>query len=175
MLILVRHAMPTASPEVPPRAWPLSPAGITASERLRGSLPSGAYLVSSTEPKAWHTLGGQAAEVIRDARFDEISRGEEPWDSTFRVNRRRYVEGTSQPGWERHTVVAARFQAGATYHQVAAAGRPLVIATHGMALTTWLVVCGVIEPRLAGAFWDELQFPDCFVLDLDARSVHRYP
>jgi hypothetical protein len=46
---------------------------------------------------------------------------------------------------------------------------PLVIASHGMAMTVWLRSRGrVTEP---GTFWLALRFPDAIVVDFDARTV----
>ena len=56
MLILVRHAMPAYSAEVPPDCWELSEDGRNAVRRLGPVLPAGALLVASAERKAWQTL-----------------------------------------------------------------------------------------------------------------------
>ncbi|WP_265444865.1 hypothetical protein [Flexivirga meconopsidis] len=49
---LVRHAMPQISGEQTPDLWPLSDEGRAAAAALLGSLPSGAVVLSSGEPKA---------------------------------------------------------------------------------------------------------------------------
>src|SRR5262249_30744965 len=52
-LILIRHAAPIVDPSTPPSQWPLSREGRAAARSL--SLPTNAYLVASTEPKAIQT------------------------------------------------------------------------------------------------------------------------
>ena len=64
MLLLVRHAMPGASPEVPSGEWPLTPAGRAAASSLVDALPAGALLVASDERKACTTAA--RAELKRE-------------------------------------------------------------------------------------------------------------
>ncbi len=111
MLLLVRHAMPAAAPDSLPETWPLSLAGRAAAADLGAALPEAARLFSSAEPKAWQTLGGGDG-VVRDRRFDEVSRVGEPWEGGFRELRRTYVERVQHPGWEPQRAVADRFDAG---------------------------------------------------------------
>jgi broad specificity phosphatase PhoE len=172
VLIVVRHAKPEATPEVPPNEWVLSDSGVAAASALRLRLPADGYLVSSGEPKAWQTLGGSDA-VRKDRRFNEVERIAEPWGDDFREKRREYVSGTEHPGWESHRSVARRFQAAVDDHLGSCRGDPLVVASHGMAITIWLVSAGVIGPDRAAAFWLDLRFPDCHGVDLTARSVRR--
>jgi broad specificity phosphatase PhoE len=162
-LLLVRHAMPAATPEAPPETWPLNPEGLAAARRLRSRLPVGARWCSSAEPKAWQTLGG-TDEVALDARFNEVSRVGEPWQDNFRQLRRAYVEGVQHPGWEPHQDAADRFDAGVRDALSEAAGRPVVIATHGMVMTRWLVSRGLVPADRAGPFWTDLRFPDCLAV-----------
>lgn len=170
MLILVRHAMPDAVPEVAPEHWRLSADGAAAARELVAGLPTGAYLVSSAEPKAWETLSGAGNSVRRDPRFNEVRRTGEPWQGNFRELRRAYVEGAGHPGWEPREQAAERFEAGVAAAREQAAGAPLVVATHGMVMTSWLVVRGWLDPSAAGEFWAQLRFPDCHVLD-DGRLL----
>lgn len=172
MLILVRHAEPDASPDVPPTAWVLSERGRAAAAALVRTLPHGVSLVSSAEPKAWQTLGGTDA-VTRDPRFGEVDRPLEPWSDDFRSARSAYVAGKRHPGWEAHADVVARFQAGVDA-ALPTDGSAVAIASHGMALTTWLVGVGVLPPDEAAAFWADLRFPDAHAVDLAAREVRRY-
>lgn len=170
MLLLVRHAMPAATPDAPPDTWPLSPEGRAAAADLRAALPEAARLFSSAEPKAWQTLGG-GDSVVRDPRFNEVSRVGEPWEGGFRELRRAYVDGAQHPGWEPHREVADRFDAGVRAALAAAGGAPAVIATHGMALTCWLVSRGAVDGDAAGEFWAGLRFPDCLLVE--PTSVRR--
>ncbi|MFC4014283.1 histidine phosphatase family protein [Nonomuraea purpurea] len=168
-MILIRHAMPAFGPDVPPHAWDLGAEGHAAARRLIAALPPHAYLVSSAEPKAWQSLGG-GDDVVRDRRFNEVARVE-PWDGGFRELRRAYVEGADHPQWEPRSEVVERFDAGIADHLERAEGRPLVVATHGMAMTLWLTTrIGLGDP---GAFWADLRFPDKLVVDLDAHTVRR--
>jgi broad specificity phosphatase PhoE len=134
---------------------------------LRLPLPASALLAASDEVKAWQTLE-HAGPVIRDRRFREVLR-DEPWEGPYRELRRSYVDGAVIAGWEPHSAVAARFEDGVADLVVRSAGRPLVIASHGMAMTIWLRSRScVTEP---GAFWAALRFPAFVVVDLDARRA----
>jgi broad specificity phosphatase PhoE len=172
MLILVRHAMPAATPESPPDAWELSDDGARSAASLRALLPRDARLAASTEPKAWQTLGGPD-DVELDSRFCEVARPEEPWSDDFRTRRAAYVAGTVPPGWETHESVATRFADGV--NALGGGARPVVVASHGMAITVWLTSIGVIGAESAEAFWRELRFPDAHLVDLDAQTVRRWP
>jgi 2,3-bisphosphoglycerate-dependent phosphoglycerate mutase len=173
VLILVRHAMPESSPTAPPTEWPLSADGRRAAAALRVVLPQDARLVASTEPKAWQTLG-DVTEVVCDHRFCEVDRPVEPWSDDFRTRRAEYVSGTVHEGWEPHPEVARRFDSGVIAH---ADGGPqaVVIATHGMAMTVWLVSVGAVAESDAEAFWRALRFPDAHLVDVAARTVRRWP
>jgi broad specificity phosphatase PhoE len=173
MLILVRHAMPAATPDVAPTEWPLSPEGVRAARALRELLPRDSRLIASTEPKAWQTLG-DVTDVPRDARFREIDRPHEPWSDDFRERRAQYVAGEAHPGWEEQADVADRFGAGVAGHYDGGT-RAVVIATHGMAMTTWLVSIRAVARDEAAAFWRGLRFPDCHIVDLELRTVRRWP
>ena len=163
-VILVRHAMPVVDLSVPPHEWvlqePAAPLG----------LPVDAYLAASTEPKAIGTLAS-FGPVVTDARFGEITRRVRESDDGWRELRLAYVEGADHPEWEPRSAVVARFDAAVNDHWVRAAGRPLVVASHGMAMTLWLTArIGLDAP---GAFWSSLRLPDVLAVDLVARNVAR--
>lgn len=168
MLILVRHARPIVDPALPPAAWILAPEGRTGAAALR--LPAGAYLVASDEPKAVQTLE-PAGPVVQDARFAEVRRPAEPIDGAWRGPRLAYVEGADLAGWESRVEVVSRFDRAVADHEARAAGRDLVIASHGMAMTLWLTA----RIRLAapGQFWANLALPDPYEVDLAAGTVMR--
>ncbi|WP_432939329.1 histidine phosphatase family protein [Kribbella sp. CA-253562] len=169
MLILVRHAMPAHGPDVPARDWGLAPEGREATRSLCSRLPAGARLVASSEPKAVGTLEA-AGRALEDPRFDEVVRVE-AYSDDFRTQRLAYVEGSDHAEWEARGEVVRRFGAGVADHLAAADGQPLVIATHGMAMTLWLTATiGLGDP---GAFWADLRFPDAQVVDLAAGTVAR--
>lgn len=166
-ITLVRHAAPTTSPDTPPSAWPLSPAGRAAARALR--LPAGTAAVSSDERKAVETLtlALGVAEALTDSRFMEVRRPREPVSPGFREARRAWVEGTPDDrhtGWETAEDAARRFDAAVRAH---AGERDLVVATHGMVLTAWLVSIGRVAPGpSAGDFWRRLRLPDVVTTDL---------
>jgi len=163
-VLLVRHAMPAVDLSVPPQEW-----------ELEGSvpplgLPADSYLAASTEPKALGTVA-PFGPVVTDPRFGEITRAADESDEGWRERRLAYVEGADHPGWEPRSAVVARFDDGVNDHWVRAAGRPLVVASHGMAMTLWLTArIGLDAP---GAFWSSLRLPDVLVVDLVARTVAR--
>ncbi|NUR59617.1 MAG: histidine phosphatase family protein [Catenulispora sp.] len=168
-LILVRHAMPDFSRDIPARDWPLSADGreaaATVAAWIAAEVPE-ALLVASSETKAVQTLA-PAGEVRRDARFDEVERVE-PFGGEFRRLRREYVGGVEHVGWEPRARVVERFDAALREH---GDGRTVVVATHGMALTLWVAArIGVDDPV---AFWEELRFPDVLRIDVAARNLER--
>jgi broad specificity phosphatase PhoE len=166
---LVRHAMPAYGPEVPAEEWELSEQGRRDAESIRSLLPTVALLVSSTEPKARQTLE-PAGAVRTDDRFNEIRR-HEAYSADFRTARRSYVSGADHAGWETRVGVAARFDAGVRHWRARAGPRPLVIASHGMAMTVWLsATANLTDP---GRFWAELRFPDVLEVDPATRLVRR--
>jgi broad specificity phosphatase PhoE len=161
--------MPAHGPDVAARDWVLAPEGEVAARALCERLPGGARLVASSEPKAIATVA-PAGWVIADRRFDEISRVE-AYDGDFRMQRRAYVGGVDYTDWEAREDVVRRFGAGVAEHVAAAEGRPVVIGSHGMAMTLWLTATvGLDDP---GAFWAALRFPDAHVVDLSAGTVVR--
>lgn len=163
-LVLVRHAMPAADREVAPADWPLSPDGEAAAAELAQHLPRFATLVSSPEAKALQTLGPAARfredPIVQDARFREVDRPEESWDDAVRQRRCAYLEGDVPAGWEPHDAVVRRFGAGVDWWSRLSGDRPLVVASHGMAMTLWLAGTGAVPPEQVGEVWQRLRFPD---------------
>lgn len=174
MLLLVRHAMPLASELTPTNQWPLSADGLRAADRLRSRLPHDAELVASDARRAYETVGGPDCVVERDSRFNEIARPNEPWGGNYREPRRQYVEGIAHPGWEPQRDAATRFDAGVADLQSRFGEGPIVIGTHGMALTVWLVSIGAVVPDDAADFWAGLRFPDCIEVHTDGPMWMRY-
>jgi broad specificity phosphatase PhoE len=165
VLYLVRHALPDHRSDVASTEWELSEEGQRDAQslvqRLRGCL-----LVASTEAKARQTLEPCGA-VATDARFREVER-DDPYDDGFRERRRAYLAGSRRPGWEPHTVVAARFESGVRHWAELAAGRSLAIGTHGMAMTIWLASHGLTDPV---GFWERLRFPDVIEVPASAEQL----
>lgn len=163
-LLVVRHAEPAVSPSVDPSMWPLSEAGRDAASHLSQSLPRAGRWVSSMERKAYETLlyaGHSGVAVTKDSRFDEVRR-DEPFDDDFRARRRAWVAGrldARHSGWETPQDAAERFEDAVCHH--CADAECLVVGTHGMVLTAWLVHARrQLEPSEAGSFWEQLRLPD---------------
>jgi broad specificity phosphatase PhoE len=103
-------------------------------------------------------------------RFNEVSHSE-PFHRDFRSRRRGYINGIDHPGWEPRQQVAQRFDTGVKFWHPRADPRPLVVATHGMAMTLWLAtVMNIAEPA---NFWAELRLPDIFQVNLATRTFGR--
>ena len=102
-------------------------------------------------------LDRDGGSVLRDSRFAEV-RHPPRWRPDHRALARAYVEGTAHDGWEPRHQVVARFGAAVAAHAARAGDRPLVVGTHGMAMTCWLA-----DRRLLtvppGEFWSALAFP----------------
>lgn len=163
-VLLVRHAEPEVVPSVAPQRWALSEAGRLAAAALSARLPVSGVWVSSMENKAYETLccaGGDNVPITQDRGFDEVHR-DEPFDDGFQARRLAWVEGRideRHTGWETPREAAARFDRAVARH--AASSSPLVVASHGMALTAWLVHGRrLLPPRDAGEFWMTLALPD---------------
>src|SRR4051794_19483559 len=76
----------------------------------------------------------------------------------------RIVSTDATWGWETPLEAAARFDAAVMDH--ATEDSPLVIGSHGMVLTAWLVHArGAVARHAAGEFWDALAFPDVVEVD----------
>jgi broad specificity phosphatase PhoE len=157
-IFLLRHAMPVQEPAADPADWVLAPEGVEAARRLAPLLPADAVLVSSDEPKALATLATAAPGrvVAAEPGLREVRRPREPFDDTFRGPRLAYVAGRPPVGWEPPAEVAARVQAAVERH--GDGSRPLVLAGHGMAFTTWLAGRGLLDDP--AAFWSALRLPD---------------
>lgn len=100
----------------------------------------------------------------------------EPFDDAFRARRRAWVEGrldSRHVDWETPLEAAERFDAAITEHARHAA--TLVIGTHGMALTAWLVHArGAVAEQEAGAFWAALAFPEVIKVEDEGPLMPRW-
>lgn len=170
-LVLVRHARP-AMIDDRPETWGLADGGSDDARRLgltlRTTIADRAWTVaSSTEPKAVETAAALGFGAVRtDERFGEVGR---PWyddHQEFEDAARRYLTGGTVSGWESLDDAAARFDAA-----VHALGDRSVVVSHGTVMSAWL---GRLIPDLdAVGFWERLEMPDAWVVDLRARSAHR--
>ena len=163
-ILLVRHAEPAASPAFEPSVWTLSDSGRNAASQLGPRLPRAGRWVASSERKAYETLlcaAHSSVAVTQDSRFDEVRR-DEPFDDDFKSRRRAWVEGrldARHSGWESPEDAAERFDVAVREHSTDA--ECLVVGTHGMVLTAWLVHARQqLELSDAGSFWERMNFPD---------------
>ena len=106
--------------------------------------------------------------IVRDERLNQVKR-DEPFDDDFRSRRRAWVEGrldARHTGWETPKEAAIRFDEAVRAH--AGMHDRLVICSHGMVITAWLVDHRWVQagPE-AGAFWAALAMPDVVEVDLD--------
>lgn len=168
-IVVVRHAEPDIAPEVPPGGWPLSETGRQAARQLRSRLPQAGVWISSTESKAYETLlcaSDGSIPIAQDDRFDEVHRNE-PFDADFAARRRAWVQGhldERHAGWEQPEEAAARFDLAVSNHRIES--DPLVVASHGMVITAWLVHSRRwLSPQDAGEFWADMAFPDFIEVD----------
>lgn len=165
-VILLRHAAPQVNSSRDPHYWGLSAEGRSAAAGLRSRMPVTATFAASDELKAIETLRAATdCEFVVDGRFGKVCRPREPISDDFRAVRRDWVAGAldaRHDGWESPDAAAARFANGLD----ALAGDVLVVATHGMVLSAWLVSVGEIRPGAAAAdFWEHLALPDFFEVD----------
>jgi broad specificity phosphatase PhoE len=108
--------------------------------------------------------------VVRDRRFNEVSRAE-PWEGNYLELRCEHVDGANHAGWEARCHVEERFGAAVSDHLSAADSTPVIIATHGMAMTIWLAAAiGLPDPA---GFWCNLRFADAHRVDLGAGTLTR--
>lgn len=157
-LWLVRHAMPDVRAAIPAHRWALSDDGRARAAELREVLPHPAHAVASAELKAIETLRAAGFDPVNvDDGLGEVRR-DEPHDGDFQARRRGYLDGDDLDGWEHRAAVVERFQEAITRARLCAAGRAVVVGTHGMAMTLWLAHRQHLErPSL---LWDTLQLPD---------------
>lgn len=150
-VMLVRHAMPDGQD------------GRAAARRLAEALPCGALVLTGHEPQAVQTAEAIASVrggcVRVDDRMREARRPHR-WDERHRDRARRYVGGQPYVGWEPQEAVARRFDAGVRAGIGTRDGAPLVVVSHGLALTLWLQSVGAVAD--VEAFWTSLSSPDAW-------------
>ncbi|MGX1791786.1 NUDIX domain-containing protein [Microbacterium sp. NPDC055312] len=171
-ITFVRHAQPDVDPSLDPSAWPLSSSGATAAAAL--DLNAGPCTVISTSPerKAADTVMAavRSERMLVDPRFREVDRVESVHDG-FRDARRAWIGGRldeRHEGWETPNAAARRFHEGLLTHQA----EHLIVGTHGMVLTAWMVGQGLIPSGDAAVeFWEQLRFPEVIELTLPLVRV----
>ncbi len=170
-LLLVRHARPDMT-ERRPETWGLADDGIGDARRLGLALRTAisartSTVVCSTEPKAVETAAALGFRSVRsDARLCEVDR---PWHDDgheFVDLVHRYLRGAAVPEWEPLDDAVARFDSAITE-----LGDSTVVVSHGTVMSAWL------SPQIpdldAVGFWQNLEMPDAWLVDLGARSAHR--
>lgn len=172
----VRHALPEVDPMSPPSEWPLTSAGVRSAKALK--LPRTARLLSSPEIKALQTValatGSDVDSIVLDPAFREIERIEAVHDG-YRAARAAWVSGAldnQHQGWESPKSATNRICEALLRYEAP----HLVIGTHGMVLTAWLVSTGAIEPHASAvAFWEQLPFPAVATVEMlgEQRAILR--
>lgn len=101
-----------------------------------------------------------------DDRFGEVRRPGEPFDDNHRERRRAWIEGRPDVRhelWETPEQAAARFREGLDRIDADV----IVVGTHGMVLTAWLIALGRVgSGDRAGEFWSNLRCPDLLTLEI---------
>jgi broad specificity phosphatase PhoE len=172
-VILIRHAEPLVVHGARPAAWPLTERGRKDAHLLGESL-----LGALADPVVWASPERRAGETaslafprVQAVVRDQLSEVEKPWYGSADEHAdavARYLRGDQIRGWERRAGVLDRL--GQLNSDIASVERP-VLVTHGVLLTTWLDhQIGLADPA---SFWAEMEMPDAWAVDTDARSVHR--
>lgn len=175
-LVLVRHAAPDYDLELPARRWGLSEQGMADGRALVERLPPGALLVTSPEPKAWQTIDPDDRDhAYRDERFREVGAPDRvfadaaDWVAARLAYLRGELTGDLADGWEPAREVVARFDEGLSNAETHAQGRPVVVATHGLAMTVWLTA--KVALARPDEFWLALTMPDMWSVDLETGEL----
>jgi broad specificity phosphatase PhoE len=170
-LVLVRHARPDMT-DHRPETWGLTDDGLDDARRLGLALGTtisngASTVVCSAEPKAVETAVALGFGAVRsDERFCEVDR---PWHDDpheFVDAVHRYLRGAAVPGWEPLDDAASRFQSAITE-----LGHSTVVVSHGTVMSAWL--SRQIPDLDAVGFWENLEMPDAWLVDLHARSAYR--
>ncbi len=153
--------MPEVVPGTASKLWGLGESGREDCVLLAHALPQGISSVwSSDERKARETadvIGLRLGlPVSIDSRFAEVDRPA-VWDRDYREVAAGYLGGRDEPGWETRENVVARFSAG--LESMPEPAGPVVVVSHGLALTLWLASRTTIETE---RWWRELTFPDAW-------------
>ncbi|WP_417556319.1 NUDIX domain-containing protein [Microbacterium sp.] len=173
-ITFVRHAMPEVDAAVAPTEWPISAEGSKSASALRLQTGPAVRVISSPERRARETAASaltvSPSEVDVADSFREVDR-QEAVHRGFRDARRAWVAGrldSRHDGWETPDAAARRFHHGLLAHPA----EHLIVSTHGMVLTAWIVAMGLVRPGDAAvAFWESLAFPDIIDLSVPLLRV----
>ena len=172
-LLLLRHAEPLVSGEIPAARWPLSARGLDDAAAVGARLAEGSrptVVWTSPERKARETAARVFPSVHTRIRpeLDEVTK---PWYGTSEQHAAAvagYLGGETVLGWECRDDVTRRL--GVPQAELEGMDRTAVVS-HGVLLTLWVDhVVGLEDPC---AFWSGLRLPDAWELDMDARSLER--
>lgn len=178
-LILIRHSLVHIEPGVPSREWPLSEDGRSRAQHLAPQLIpyNTTRIITSDEAKA-----RQTGQIIADAlalpwqsapNLHEHDRQGTPFFSgkaafETAVSRFFHHPDTLILGNETAHQAFTRFDT-AVHHLLAAhPNDTLAIVSHGTVLTLFLSHYNLFAPF---SFWQKLQMPDFFVVDLPGMRL----
>jgi broad specificity phosphatase PhoE len=177
VVILVRNAMPVVQPGVHPVRWRLDSLGRSAVASLAASLPVDLAdpIWSSHEARAQETaeelisVRPRTARLRLDPDLREVGRPTS-WSSTYSEDLAGYFRHGHRDGWEPVTTVLGRMGSVIDRATREAADLPVVVVTHGLALSLYVgAACGL---RPAG-FLHSLLHPDAWLLDVEAGRLER--
>jgi broad specificity phosphatase PhoE len=173
-LLLVKHSLPTVTPDVPWEAWRLSPEGRRRcdwlAERLRDN--SVTLLFSSIQPKAVETAGivadalGAAVRVRQGLHEnDRCGFGFVP-EGELQQRFRAFFDDPARVciGHESAQTAAHRFGLAVRAVQREAAGRTAAIIAHGTVITLFVAQHNRVSPF---GFWQALSLPSYVCVDAD--------
>ena len=172
-VVLVRHALSDADPNVDSRRWGIASDARDDCSRLANALPGvGSVVYASSERKAIETARLLAertgAEVRIDERFGEVRRPY-TWDDDYRSIAVTYLrEGRDE--WEPRAGVVARFTSAIVDAARSEPDVPLIVVNHGLAMSLYLASVADID---VVTFWTALTFPDAWALDPGERELVR--
>ena len=175
-LILVKHALPTVVPGVPPAQWTLAAVGRASCAPLAGRLRAytPALIAASDEPKAAETAQlladalGHPAPVRHDHDLREHERTQDDFfadTASFHDAVRRLFD---QPnalvfGRETATVAGARFAAAIARLLAATPTGDLIVVAHGTVISLFVAAHTGLAPF---PLWRSLQLPSYVALTL---------
>jgi broad specificity phosphatase PhoE len=185
-LILVKHATPQVSPDVPSNRWVLSGERDRQCEWLADALAAqgATRLYSSIEPKALETAS-YVARQLRLALHPRFNLHENDRTGLGLVNEdvlrskiREFFQQTDRCVIGRETANSARRRFTTSVAGILAEdhGRPLAIVTHGTVLSLFVAQYNNLAPF---ELWSRLGLPSYVVLDAASLSfdggVYNYP
>ena len=185
-LILIKHASPEITPEVPSRRWVLSEEGRGRCAWLAAELAAWGVtrLYASPEPKALETAALVAIRLGLEVRPREGLQENDRTGLAFgsvgglKANIRRFFAEPAElvVGQETANAALARFEAAIRALAAEASEQTAAVVTHGTVLT---LLVAKHNPLDAFVFWDSLTLPSYVVIEPDRfridGPVHSFP